>query len=83
MYSYEFKSKAFKQLKKLDRSIQKKIVKKLDYLSKQEILVNSKRLVDPKIGTYRLRIGDYRVVFDLEGKMITVLLVGDRKEIYK
>lgn len=83
MYSYEFKSKAFKKLKKLDRSIQKKIVKKLDYLSKQEILVNSKRLVDPKIGTYRLRIGDYRVVFDLEGKMITVLLVGDRKEIYK
>jgi mRNA interferase RelE/StbE len=40
-------------------------------------------LIDPKLGTYRFRIGDYRVIFDIEGKDIVVLRVGHRRDIYK
>jgi mRNA interferase RelE/StbE len=40
-------------------------------------------LTDPEIGTYRFRIGDYRVIFDLEGNDVIVLRVGHRKEIYR
>ncbi len=83
MYSYEFKIKALKQLKKLDRPVQKKIIEKLDQVSKEEVLFSNKRLTKFKIGSFRLRIGDYRVVYDIEGKMITVLLLGHRREIYK
>lgn len=83
VYSYEFKSKALKQLKNLDRPIQRKIIKRLEFLCKQEILFNIKHLTDPKIGNYRFRIGDYRVIFDIDGKMITILLIGHRREIYK
>jgi mRNA interferase RelE/StbE len=43
----------------------------------------AEKLVDPRLGTYRFRIGDYRVVFDLEGNEIIVLRVGHRKDIYK
>jgi mRNA-degrading endonuclease RelE of RelBE toxin-antitoxin system len=32
---------------------------------------------------YRLRIGNYRVLFELEGRVATAYAVGDRKEIYR
>ena len=32
---------------------------------------------------YRLRMGDYRALFELEGRTATVYAVGDRKEIYR
>jgi len=83
VYSYEFKTKAFKQLRKLDKSVQRKIIEKLDQLSGKEILLSNKRLIKFKIGFYRLRVGDYRVIYDIDGKMITILLLGHRKEIYK
>jgi mRNA interferase RelE/StbE len=35
------------------------------------------------LGTYRFRIGDYRVIFDIEGNDVVVLRVGHRREIYK
>jgi mRNA interferase RelE/StbE len=40
-------------------------------------------MVDPSLGGYRFRIGDYRVIFDIEGDEIVVLRVGHRKEIYR
>lgn len=83
MYSYEFKSKALKQLKKLDKSVQRKIIDKMDLVSKEEVLFSNKRLTKFRIGSYRLRIGDYRIIYDIDGKMITILLLGDRKDIYK
>jgi mRNA interferase RelE/StbE len=83
VYSYEFKSKAFKQLRKLDKSVQRKIIEKLDQVSREEVLFSNKRLTKFKIGSFRLRIGDYRLVYDIDGRMITVLLLGHRKEIYK
>ena len=83
MYSYEFKSKALKQLRSLDKQAQRKIIQKLDQISKEEILYSNKRLIRFKIGSYRLRIGDYRVIYDIDGKMITILLLGHRKDIYK
>lgn len=41
------------------------------------------KLTDPSIGTYRFRIGDYRVVFDIINDEIVVLAVGHRREIYR
>jgi mRNA-degrading endonuclease RelE of RelBE toxin-antitoxin system len=40
-------------------------------------------LSDPQLGGYRFRIGDCRVVFDIEGNDIVVLCVGHRREIYE
>jgi len=31
----------------------------------------------------RLRVGDYRVLFELEGRKATVYAAGDRKDIYR
>jgi mRNA interferase RelE/StbE len=32
---------------------------------------------------YRLRVGDWRVLFELVGDQIVVYAIGDRKDIYK
>jgi len=31
---------------------------------------------------YRLRMGNYRILFDVEGNVIVIRRIGDRKEIY-
>ncbi len=43
----------------------------------------AEKLTDPKLGSFRFRIGDYRVAFDLQGDDIVVLRVGHRREIYR
>jgi len=49
----------------------------------EEPLKYASKLTDPRLGTYRFRIGDYRVIFDLEGEEIVVLRVGHRRDIYR
>lgn len=41
------------------------------------------KLTDPALGTYRLKISDYRDISDIEGEEIAVLRVGHRKDIYR
>jgi len=43
----------------------------------------SETLTLPKLGSYLFRIGDYRVIFDIEEKKIIIPRVGHRSKIYK
>lgn len=84
MFSYVFKSQALKDLHKLPKDIQRRIVNKLDYfINSGAPLSFSENLVNFEIGQYRFRIGDYRVIFDVGGEKIIILTLGHRKEIYK
>ena len=75
---------AFRQFQKLSRPTQKRIDEKLRfYLSQQNPLKFAEPLRDPKFGDWRFRIGDYRILFDIEDDKIIVLKVGHRKDIYK
>jgi mRNA interferase RelE/StbE len=69
-------------IQKLDTVAKRKIGKKLKDYS-QSPLTYAKKLTDPKIGTYRWRIGNYRIVFDIEGNNLVILRAGHRKEIYR
>jgi mRNA interferase RelE/StbE len=79
------KDKAVKQLATLDKPIRQRIVTKMEYFA---TLPNPQTyaevLVDFDHGTYRYRIGDYRVIvdFDERGKLIIVAIIGHRREIY-
>jgi mRNA interferase RelE/StbE len=74
--------KAIKDLQRLDPEVKKRIGKTL--LRYQENpLSHAERLTDPALGSFRFRIGDYRIIFDLEGNEIVILRVGHRREIYK
>jgi len=81
-YNLVYTRRAEKDIKKLDPSTKNHIGKALLKLQEDPIRY-SEKLTDPKIGTYRFRIGDYRVIFDIEGNDIVILRIGHRKEIYK
>ncbi len=83
MYSYEFTSKALKEIKKLDKVNQGLVIKKIKFYCSQELFLTAERLTNSNLGNYRFRVGDFRVVFDIDGKMVTILKVGHRREIYK
>ena len=79
-----FTRSAFRQFQKLERSVQKRIDGKLRfYISQQNPLKFAESLQDSKFGNFRFRIGDYRIIFDVEGNKIIILKVGHRKDIYK
>jgi len=84
MYSYEFKPQAIRDLKKLPKDIQIRIIKKLDYfVSAEDPLVFADHLINYDLGSYRFRVGDYRIIFDVVDEVLIILTLGHRKEIYR
>ena len=81
-YKLIYTNTAYKDIKKLDIVAKKRIGKKIQEYSKDPLL-SSKKLTNSSIGTHRWRIGNYRVVFDIDKKNIVILRVGHRREIYK
>lgn len=81
---YFFKPTALRNLRKLSKSIQKRIISKLDfYVSSTDSLRFAESLQDKSLGDYRFRVGDYRIIFDVNGNNLIILVVGHRKDIYK
>ena len=80
-YKLVYTKTAFKDIQKLDKVVQKRIGKKIKLYSKNPF-AQARKLIDPSIGKYRWRIGNWRVVFDLDKKIIVILKVGHRKEVY-
>lgn len=56
---------------------------KLDMYVMYEPLLYTSRLKDHDLGSYRFRVGDYRIIFDIEGTTIKIIRIGHRREIYK
>lgn len=86
-YHVELTESVKKELKKLDKYTQKII---LLWLNKnlegcEDPRVHGKPLTADRVGQWRYRIGDYRVIAKIEdGKLIIlVIAIGHRREIYK
>lgn len=82
-FEVNFSHRAAKELKKLDKQIQKRIIEKLKGYAASENLSEAKRLSNPALGEWRFRVGDYRIIFDLNGNEIQVLKVAHRNEVYE
>jgi mRNA interferase RelE/StbE len=81
-YKIVFTKRAMKDISKLEPEIKEKLGDALRRYGKDP-LNYARKMIDPSLGSYRFRIGDYRVIFDIEGDEIIVLRVGHRKEIYR
>jgi len=83
-YKYIFSNPAKKDLKKLDKKTITSITDKLDDLVSSKECLDVKMLVNVTPIKYRLRVGNYRVIFaEHENEIIIVVVgVGHRKEIY-
>ena len=83
-YCIVFAGSSKKDLDKLDQTTRKRIAKKLQFFIDQEDpLVYSRQLVHSSIGSYRFRVGHYRIVFDLDGNVLQVVSIKHRKDVYR
>jgi mRNA interferase RelE/StbE len=84
-YKYIFSESAQRDLKKLDKPVVAKIMRKLDELVTRKECLDVKMMIGTTSTQYRLRVGDYRVIFAEHEKeiIIVVIGVGHRREIYK
>jgi len=87
MFRFEYTKNAARDLRQIDQQVSKRILKKMDFFSKQEDpLKFAKKLKGFSLGEYRFRIGDYRVLFDLDEdgsvKILMVLSIKHRREAY-
>lgn len=80
-YEIEFKPKAIKDLDSLPRETARRILEKAGRLQ-NNLQGDVKRLTNftPE---YRLRVGDYRVLFEVEGNRVVVYRIGHRREVYR
>lgn len=84
MYEVRLLPQAVKQLEALDPSVQKRVVKRMKWLSENAEEIKPEALTSDLAGLFKLRVGDYRVVFQMldRQKQIIVHLIGHRREVY-
>ncbi len=80
-YQIFFTDRAKKQLEKLEKVDQERIIKSLERIRIRPETHITKLVGDPG---YKLRVGDYRVILEIEKDklIILVLMIGHRKNIY-
>ncbi|MGD0540969.1 MAG: type II toxin-antitoxin system RelE/ParE family toxin [Tepidisphaeraceae bacterium] len=79
-YRLDIRPSAKRDFDRLSPDVAKRIVRKLESL-RNNLGGDVKRLVSYSIG-YRLRVGDWRVLFDVQGPLIIVRAVRHRSEAY-
>ncbi|WP_013320890.1 type II toxin-antitoxin system RelE family toxin [Gloeothece verrucosa] len=80
-YEVQFKPKAIKDLQSLPPDIQSLVLKKIEAM-RDNLQGNIKRLTNftPE---YRLRVGDYRVLFEIEEQTLIIYRIKHRKNAYQ
>lgn len=85
MYHVVFLPKALEDLSKLDKSIVKRIINRIEWFSENIENAFPTPLKSRLSGFYKLRIGDWRVIYEISKKAGTIFIhkIGHRKDIYK
>lgn len=81
-YTLVFTRRAARDLEALDPDVRRRIGEALERY-RQEPLRHARPMAHASLGGYRFRVGDYRVIFDIEGEHIVILRVGHRSHIYR
>jgi len=75
---------AVKEFNKINNPFRDTIKNKIDILSKQGLDYNGiKALTGEFKGYYRLRVGDYRIIFNIQDDTIGIVSIHHRKNVYE
>ena len=85
MYQLNLLPTAIDDLRRLQKTVAQRIISKLRWLAENFDSIRPQGLAGPLAGLSKLRVGDYRVIYeaDRENRLITVHLIGHRREIYR
>ena len=73
----QYSKQALKFLKKQDVPTRKRIINAINLLPAGDVKALQGR------NDYRLRVGDYRIIFDINGNILLIEAIGNRGQIYK
>lgn len=84
MYSVEWDTKAIKELQALEPKDRQRILERVAKLGSAPRPPGCKKLHD-KQATYRIRVADYRVIYQIRDAQLLVLVVrvGNRRDVYR
>jgi mRNA interferase RelE/StbE len=85
MYQVRILKEAVRDLEKFDKEIARRIVKKINRLAENAETIKPKGLRNEFAGLFKLREGDYRIVYELipAEEIVVVHFIGHRSEVYK
>jgi mRNA interferase RelE/StbE len=83
-YLTEYEPEALADLAKLDQVICKRIIKKINWLAENFEQITPQPLTADLSGFFKLRVGDYRVVYEFnrEEEIVSIDRVRHRREVY-
>ena len=83
-YRIEVAPSAVRQLRKLDRVAQRRVQGAIELVASEPRPNGAKKLIGGD-GEWRVRTGDYRIVYELHDHVLLVLVVavGHRRDIYE
>ncbi len=85
MYHIRILKAASRDLERLDRPIGRRIVQRINWLAANLEEIRLEALTGDFAGLYKLRIGDYRVIYEVlwDEETVVIHAVGHRREIYR
>ena len=85
MYEVRLYEEARRNLERFDKTIVRRILRKLNWLAENAEMIEPKGLRKNLSGFAKLREGDYRIIYQVshEEEIIFVRFIGHRREVYK
>ena len=85
MYKVQFSKQAGKELSNLPKTVVKRVIITSEGLAENPQPNGCKKLRGTKENLYRVRVGDYRIIYVIEEiiRIVTVRTVRHRKDVYK
>ena len=83
-YKIEFRKSAEKDLRRLDSNTQTRIIRAISLLAANPRPSGCRKLVNAR-NAYRIRLGDYRVIYTVEDVVLVVAIesIRHRREAYR
>ena len=83
-FRLEWRASAAKELRKIDRQTIPRIVAAVEQLANEPFPVGAKKLQGTE-SIYRIRVGDYRIVYEVDAAEVVIIIVRvrHRKEVYR
>jgi mRNA interferase RelE/StbE len=83
-YAVSFRRSAEKDLRKLDRTVQRRVLRAIDGLAHDPRPAGCRKLVGSE-DVFRIRVGDYRVIYTVDDAVFIVAIenIRHRREVYR
>ncbi len=83
MFNVDYSSRSKKFLKKADKILAKRLIEKIEKL-REEPIIHDTKTVEGSGGLFRVRVGDYRILYEVDyrNNLIGIVKIDKRSRAY-